>query len=94
MSPAQKSAERFKYSPQAAWRRVENETIILDLNTSVYYSLNDTAAFVWEKLGPGATVPEIAAAMSAEFAVTTEKAAKDAREIVDDLLEQKLLLPA
>ncbi len=70
------------------------ESIILDLNTSVYYSLNDTGAFIWERLGSGATAAEISTELCAEFDVKPDAAARDADELIAKLSQEKLLLPA
>lgn len=94
MNAPKKSPDRFKHAPHAAWRKVGEETIILDLNSSVYYSLNDTGSFVWEQLGNGEALSDVAEALTDEFDITAEKAEKDAAELVDSLLKEKLLVAA
>jgi hypothetical protein len=100
MSPAKKAAakkgadEKLKHADHTAWRRVEKESIILDLNTSVYYSLNETGAFVWERLGAGDAVAQVVAGLSAEFDVKADVAERDVAELIQELREQKLLIPA
>ena len=94
MSQAKTSRQKYKHAPHTAWRRVESESIILDLNTSVYYSLNDTGAFIWERLGSGASVPEVATELCVEFDVKPETAARDMDEIIAKLCQEKLLLPS
>lgn len=89
-----KEAKGFKHAPHTAWRRVEEESIVLDLNTSVYYSLNDTASFIWERLGKGETLPVIAAALAEEFDVEEAEAAKDLDAVVASLRKDKLLVAA
>ena len=94
MSRTKAAVQKYKHAPHTAWRRVESESIILDLNTSVYYSLNDTGAFIWERLGSGAAVPQIATELCAEFDVEPEAASRDTDEIITMLCSEKLLLPA
>jgi hypothetical protein len=94
MASAEKDQKRYKHSPDTAWRRVEGEAVILDLKSSRYYSLNDSAAFIWERLDSGATVSEIAPILSAEYDVSTAAAARDAAALVRDLQKEKLLVPA
>jgi hypothetical protein len=94
MPPSKDAPKGFKYAAHTAWRRVENESIVLDLNSSVYYSLNDTASFIWEKLGTGASLSEIAAAVASEFDVTKGEASKDIGKVVEMLRKEKLLVPA
>lgn len=94
MPPSKDAPKGFKYAAHTAWRRVENESIVLDLNSSVYYSLNDTASMIWEKLGKGESVEDIAAALADEFDVTEAEASKDVAKVVAMLRDEKLLVPA
>ena len=94
MSRTKAAVQKYKHASHTAWRRVESESIILDLNTSVYYSLNDTGAFIWERLGSGATVPQVATELCVEFDVEPETAARDMDEVIAKLCSEKLLLPA
>jgi hypothetical protein len=94
MSPSDKGGERYKHSSNAAWRRVDKETIILDLDTSVYYSLNDTGAFIWERVGAGTSTARVVEELCAEFDVKPETASRDTSSIIEQLRKEKLLLPA
>ena len=94
MPESSKKTRRYKHAPHAAWRHVEGEAIILDLNTSVYYSLNDTGARIWERLGEGAPPEKIAEELSGEFEVKAEAAARDIEQIVARLLKESLLVQA
>jgi hypothetical protein len=94
MTPMKKIPKGFKHASHTAWRRVENESIVLDLNSSKYYSLNDTASFIWERLGSGASLLEIAAALASEFEVGQTEAAKDVAKVVELFRKEKLLAPA
>ncbi len=89
-----KTAARYKHSAGSAWRRVEQEAIVLDLETSVYYSLNDVGAFIWEKLGAGATLAEVVDALCAEYDVPARDAEKDVEDLVGKLRAEKLLVEA
>lgn len=94
MTAPKKTSDRFKHAAHAAWRKVGDETIILDLNSSVYYSLNETGSFVWEQLGNGEALPDVAEALTDEFEISADKAEKDAAELVDSLVKEKLLVAA
>lgn len=89
-----KKDARWKFAPHAAWRVVEQETIVLDLNTSVYFSLNDTASLVWKKLGEGASAPEIAQAVLEAYDVDEKSARADVDALVEELRKENLLVPA
>ena len=94
MSSPKTSPEKFKHAEHTAWRRVEKESIILDLNTSVYFSLNETGAYIWERLGAGDTAPQVAAGLIAEFDVKADAAERDVDDLIHKLRDEKLLIPA
>ena len=89
-----KNGARFKFAPDAAWRKIEDEVIILNLQNSIYYSLNDTGAAVWAKLGEGTSADEIAAEISREYGAPLPTVRADVEEIIANLRKEKLLIAA
>lgn len=84
----------YKVAPHIAWRRVEEEIVALDLNTSVYYSFNDVGARVWELVAGSEPAAKVAEAVAAEFDGDAAAIAKDTEEFIDSLCKEKLLEPA
>jgi Coenzyme PQQ synthesis protein D (PqqD) len=77
------------------WRDMDRELIILDLSGSTYFTLNDTGAYLWERLvSGGATEGELVDAVVAEFAVERGAAARDAAEFLHNLESRGLLASA
>ena len=81
----------FKVATHIAWRRVEDEIVALDLDSSLYYSFNDTGARIWELLAEGATVETAIENVAAEYDGAAKAVEKDAREFVRDLCREKLI---
>ena len=77
-----------------AWRRVDNEVLVLHLRTGYYYSLNDSGARLWEELAGGATLARACAQLEKEFTVDSVTARADAEQIVAELCREQRLLPA
>ena len=73
------------------WRSVAGETIILDLRSSLYLSLNSTAAFLWDKLDGGATQMELVTALGAEYGITPDRAQEDVVDFLESCRERDLL---
>lgn len=71
-------------------RDLQGESVLLDLNTGIYYSLNPAGGFIWRLLDGNRTVREIVDLVVAEFDVDPETAAEDAAALIEDFLEQKL----
>lgn len=90
-SPSEKA---LKHSPQVAWRRIDDEVILLHLDSSDYFNTNPVGHLVWEKIGAGKTLGDIQRAVCAEFDVTPEKAARDIEAFVQQLMKRKLLKAA
>lgn len=84
---------RFRQAGNVAWRRVQDEAVILDLESSVYYSLNEIAALIWELLEKGNTADQIVEHIIEEYAVEPGSAKKDVSEFLRHLDKEKLILP-
>lgn len=77
-----------------AWRRVDDEVLVLHLRTGYYYSLNVAGARLWEELAQGATLARACAQVEKEFTVDYATARADAEQLVAELCREQLLLPA
>jgi uncharacterized lipoprotein YmbA len=71
-------------------RRIAGETILVPVTSDVVdldavYTLNEVGSFVWELFDGRRPVQAIADAVSAEFDVTPEQAARDIDELVTAL---------
>lgn len=86
--------ESYKVAPHAAWRRVDDEIVVLDLNSSVYYSLNDSGARAWELLAESLPVELVAERMAEEYETDPRSIQKDLRELVSELRREKLVVAA
>lgn len=73
------------------WRKTGDEAVLLDLETSDYYSLNETGTFIWELLAAGKTPEKAAAALAAEYGVDQEQAERDLGDFLKDLAKLKVL---
>ena len=58
---------RYKQNPAVEAASLQDETILLDLDTNQFCILNHTASVIWAKVAEVATSGEIAAQISAQF---------------------------
>ena len=72
-------------SQAVTWRKAGEEAVILNLETSEYYSANETGTFIWELLSAGKRTGKIAEALAEEYGITAEQAAGDIEDFVKDL---------
>lgn len=82
----------YQVSPDAVFRDLDGEAVILDLASGTYYGLNEVGTRIWILLAEGHGEDAIAAALSDEYEVTTEDAHRHVRELVADLLARRLIL--
>lgn len=58
---------------------------------SAMITINDTGAFLWEKLQSDITTDELASALQAEYDIDIETAKEDVKEFTDVLLSKKVI---
>ena len=78
-------------NPNVVHETIDGETVILKLDTGVYYSLNEFGAFVWSLLGRGFSVDEIAAACADNLDGPPDQIDDAARRLVAELEREELV---
>jgi hypothetical protein len=71
----------------------DGEVVLLHLESKMYYSLNPTGERIWQGLKEGLTLREISRRLQKEFDVEADAADKSVVDLVNELCEQKLVLP-
>jgi Coenzyme PQQ synthesis protein D (PqqD) len=72
------------------WRIVDDEALILDLSSGVYFSLNPVATEVWQGLQAGYSLSQIAAEVAHSYGVAEDTVRDDVEHFVEDLKQAKL----
>lgn len=67
------------------------EAAVLHLPDGVYYGLNETGAFLWERLRSPVRVADLRAALLAEFEVTETVADRDLNALLNELTKAGLI---
>lgn len=83
----------YKVASHISWRRVDDEIVVLDLNTSVYYTFNDVAARIWELLAESRPVESVASALAEEYDADVASIGKDVKEFLKEVDAERLLEP-
>jgi hypothetical protein len=81
----------IKRGDDIPWNIVDDEAVLLNLDSGHYYSLNESGRRIWELLDGNNTISDVISAICEEFCVKRENAAKDINTLVDELLEEKLV---
>ena len=82
----------WRHSSHIAWRKVADEAVILDMDTAVYYSLNEVGTRIWELLvAGGRSVPEVIQAVAEEYDAAEGSIQRDVHEFIRNLQKEKVI---
>jgi|SRR6188472_3911577 len=70
---------------------MDGETVLLDLSTGRYYTLNRLGSAIWEHCNGHNTIGDIHAALCDRFDVAPERALDDLLTLVNQLIQEGLL---
>jgi hypothetical protein len=83
---------RFTIDPtRIVHEALEDEVVVVNLDSGSYYMLEGTAPAIWGLLAGGASVDETIRALARHHPADTEAIASAVREFVDQLTEEGLL---
>jgi hypothetical protein len=88
-------SEALRYrpnSPPIIQETIDQETIMVNLDTGSYYSLNPVGTYVWRALDAGADVDDIAASVTGLFSIDAATAEPDVRAFVQRLVDEELVV--
>jgi hypothetical protein len=71
---------------------IEGEAVMINLATGVYYSMEETGAYVWELLEKHHNIVEIANELSRNYQVSSDEAEKDLSDLIKELINENLIL--
>lgn len=73
------------------WRQVDDEVVVLDLDNSVYLSINASGRLLWERLVQGAGRGELVDLLAEEYSLDRSSATADVDEFLAELRRNRLL---
>lgn len=82
---------RVSFPKHVVRREVQDETVLMNLETDNYYGLDAMATAMVERLERGESPEEIAAAVAEEFDATEEQIAGDVRRLLAELEREGLI---
>lgn len=80
----------IRRAPGAVWQEIDGETVIIDLRSEQYFSLNPVGSRIWELIGEGARLEAIHCRLVVEFAVDSERVRQDLLDLAASLREAGL----
>jgi len=85
------SRHRIRLSTNVLIQRVNDEAVLLDLETRGYFGLDPVGAIIWEGIEDNKSEAEIVESITRRFAVEAEVACRDLREFLIELRDDGLI---
>lgn len=76
---------------EVIWRSVQGRVVALDLRSSRYFSLNQSATILWDLLEHDVSADELAEALAREYGLTRQAAERDVAVFLEELSSNNLL---
>ena len=83
--------ETFRPQPDVVSRRLDEQTVLVNLRTNRIFELNRTGAQLWDLLGDGSSESRIVERLGAEFDVPQEQLEREVRALLESLLDEGLI---
>ncbi|HEU5077385.1 MAG TPA: PqqD family protein [Polyangiaceae bacterium] len=83
---------RVAIAEQVFAERVDDETVLLELEAGSYYGLDPVAARLWDLLGELGSIEAVAEVASGEYDVSLEQLTEDLNALVAELAERNLIV--
>jgi hypothetical protein len=81
----------LRVNPDVQSTNMDGETVLLDLSTGRYYTLNRVGSVIWEQCTGHHTISDIQTVLCDRFDVASERALDDLVTLVTQLTQEGLL---
>ena len=79
-------------NPEVLWQRLDDEVLLLHMQSDRVFSLNTTAARLWELLVAGVELDSIRARLAEEFEVPSSDLAKEVEQLIALMIDEQLVI--
>ena len=76
---------------RVTWRKLQDELVLMHLDTGGYYSLNETGRIIWQGLIDDRPYAAIVADLVEEYEVDEDTVQQDFERLINELSEQGLV---
>ncbi|MGB0525807.1 MAG: lasso peptide biosynthesis PqqD family chaperone [Flammeovirgaceae bacterium] len=78
-------------SPDVLHSALDNETIMMDIQTGEYHNLNNMGNTIWELLEEPLSFSDLCKALLEEYEVSEEVCQQETRHFLKELVDKKLI---
>ena len=88
-----KMTDTFTVPSHVRAQQLEDQMVILDLSSGIYFGLNQVGARIWDLIKQGRALGDIAAVVAEEFDAPAAEVEADTAELANQLVSRKLIVP-
>lgn len=81
-------------SAEIASSLLDDELVLINLSTGVYYSMQDVGCVVWQLVDRGFSVAETVAAIAARYGASADRVKVDVHTLLEQMLAERIFVPA
>lgn len=82
---------RYIQSKQVVQSKIDNEVVMMDIESGFYFGLNSVASIIWELLKDGKTVDELADYLITAYDVSREQCLEETHILIKKMLDLKVI---
>lgn len=83
--------KKIEAYPEVTYTELDDEAVLLNLETKAYYTLNKPGMYVWKLIIDGITPGEIVQRVQEEFSVDEGVAKKNVSDLIHELVREELV---
>jgi len=76
---------------RVTWDEIDGETLIINVETGYYFSLDGVGSLIWSMLAAGVDERDMVASIVSEFDVEESTARTDLQALIDALVSEELV---
>jgi ATP-dependent protease HslVU (ClpYQ) ATPase subunit len=83
--------QRYFQKKAMVQSKIDDETVMMDINSGFYFGLNAIASVIWELLKEEHTLDQLVDKLMMEYEVSREQCLKETAQLLQQMLEHKVI---
>lgn len=83
--------KKVKISDNVLFQEIDNEYVLLNMETELYFGLNDIGAMAWQIISQEGTTDTLIEKLMSEYNVPAEILTNDIYQLLDELNKEQLI---
>lgn len=83
--------KKVKISDDVLFQEIDNEYVLLNMKTELYFGLNDIGAKVWQLISQDSATDTLIEKILLEYDVAPDTVASDIAQLLDELNKEELI---